>query len=206
MQLSLASGERRTEVFIHSLEMGHTAGTRAVKAMGAASKRFGIDGDREAVPLMLEVVYNRVVISGRSHWKRDTKVCTSINLTKACKNAEELDSKTECLQLTMTEVLKRQNSKSKKGFNQQLNLTEVKVDKVQVSGAGNTTFAVCLDQDEKKVLQSVTRCDISVCYKPDSSADWRRRRSQTSAQIQPLDPTFCSLLCLPIFTFGGALA
>lgn len=27
---------------------------------GAASKRFGIDGDREAVPLMLEVVYNRV--------------------------------------------------------------------------------------------------------------------------------------------------
>lgn len=49
------------------------------------------------------------------------------------------------------------------------------------------------------------RCDISVCYKPDSSTDWRRRRSQTSAQIQPLNPTFCSLLCLPIFTFGGAL-
>ncbi|XP_011610740.2 phosphoinositide 3-kinase regulatory subunit 5 isoform X2 [Takifugu rubripes] len=203
-ELSLASGERRTEVFIHSLEMGHTAGTRAVKAMGAASKRFGIDGDREAVPLMLEVVYNRVVISGRSHWKKDTKVCTSINLTKACKTPGELDSKMECLQLTMTEVLKRQNSKSKKGYNQ-LNLTEVKVDKVQVSGAGNTTFAVCLDQDEKKILQSVTRCDISVCYKPDSSTDWRLRRSQTSAQIQPLNPTFCSLLCLPIFTFSGAL-
>lgn len=28
------------------------------------------------------------------------------------------DSKMECLQLTMTEVLKRQNSKSKKGYNQ----------------------------------------------------------------------------------------
>ncbi len=28
--------------------------------VGAASKRFGIDGDREAVPLMLEVVYNKV--------------------------------------------------------------------------------------------------------------------------------------------------
>lgn len=27
---------------------------------GPASKRFGIDGDREAVPLMLEVMYNRV--------------------------------------------------------------------------------------------------------------------------------------------------
>lgn len=31
------------------------------------------------------------------------------------------------------------------------------MDKVQVSGAGNTTFAVCLDQDEKKILQRVTR-------------------------------------------------
>ncbi|XP_039649751.1 phosphoinositide 3-kinase regulatory subunit 5 isoform X2 [Perca fluviatilis] len=203
-ELTLACGERRTEVFVHSLELGHTAGTRAIKAMGAASKRFGIDGDREAVPLMLEVVYNKVVISGRSHWKRETKVCTSVNLTKACKNPEELDSKMECLQLTMTEVLKRQNCKSKKGYNQ-LSVTEVKVDKVQVSGAGNTTFAVCLDQDEKKILQSVTRCDISVCYKPDSSTDWRLRKSPTSAQIQPLNPTFCSLLCLPIVTFSGAL-
>ncbi|KAG7242363.1 hypothetical protein INR49_023492 [Caranx melampygus] len=169
-ELTLAGGERKTEVFVHSLELGHTAGTRAIKAMGAASKRFGIDGDREAVPLTLEVVYNRM----------------------------------ECLQLTMTEVLKRQNGKSKKGYNQ-LNVTEVKVDKVQVSGAENTTFAVCLDQDEKKILQSVTRCEISVCYKPDSSSDWSLRKSQTSAQIQPLHPTFCSLLCLPIVTFSGAL-
>lgn len=29
-------------------------------SVGAASKRFGIDGDREAVPLTLEVVYNKV--------------------------------------------------------------------------------------------------------------------------------------------------
>ncbi|CAB1344656.1 unnamed protein product [Coregonus sp. 'balchen'] len=192
-QMTLAGGERRTEVFIHSLELGHTAGTRAIKAMGAASKRFGIDGDREAVPLMLEVVYNRVVISGRSQWTTKDKVCTSINLTKACKNPEELDAKMECLQLTMTEVLKRQNSnKSKKGYNQQLSITEVKVDKVQVSGAGNTTFAVCLDQDEKKIFQGVT-----------SSTDWRLGQG-LSAQIQPLHPTFCSLLCLPIATFSGA--
>ncbi|KAM3624071.1 uncharacterized protein V6R79_018652 [Siganus canaliculatus] len=204
-ELTLAGGEKRTEVFVHSLELGHTAGTRAIKAMGAASKRFGIDGDREAVPLTLELMYNRVVISGRRQWKRETKVCTSVNLTKACKNPEELDSKMECLQLTMTEVLKRQNGKSKKGYNQQLSVTEVKVDKVQVNGAANTTFAVCLDQDEKKILQSVTRCDISVCYKPDSSADWRLRKSQSSGQIQPLNPTFCSLLCLPIVTFSGAL-
>lgn len=52
-------------------------------------------------------------------------------------------------------------------------------------------------------LVSNHRCDISVCYKPDSSSDWRL--SQTSAQIQPLNPTFCSLLCLPIVTFSGAL-
>ncbi|XP_038874040.1 phosphoinositide 3-kinase regulatory subunit 5-like [Salvelinus namaycush] len=203
-EMTLAGGERRTEVFIHSLELGHTAGTRAIKAMGAASKRFGIDGDREAVPLMLEVVYNRVVISGRSQWTKKDKVCTSINLTKACKNPEELDSKMECLQLTMTEVLKRQNSnKSKKGYNQQLSMTEVKVDKVQVSGTGNTTFAVCLDQDEKKIFQCVTRCEVSVCYKPDSSTDWRLDQG-LSAQIQPLHPTFCTLLCLPIATFSGA--
>lgn len=202
-ELTLAGGEKRTEVFVHSLELGHAAGTRAVKAMAAASKRFGIDGDREAVPLTLDIIYNRVVVSGRSQWKKERKVCTSVNLTKACKNPEELDSKMEYLQLSMTEVLKRQSGKSKKGFNQQLSLMEVKVDKVQVIGADNT-FAVCLDQDEKKILQSVTRCEISVCYKTDSS-DWTLRRPRPSAQIQPLNPTFCSLLCLPITTFSGAL-
>nr|XP_057937053.1 phosphoinositide 3-kinase regulatory subunit 5 [Doryrhamphus excisus] len=204
-ELTLAGGERRTEVFVHSLELGHTAGTRAIKAMGTASKRFGIDGDREAVPLQVDVMYNRVVISGRRQWKRETKLCTSMTLTKACKNPEELDSQLECLQLSMTEVLKRQSGKSKKGYNMQLSLTEVKVDKVQISGAADTTFAVCLDQDEKKILQSVVRCDISVCSKPDSSSDWRQRRAQMSAQIQPLHPTFCTLLCLPIVTFSGAL-
>lgn len=34
LQLTFAGGERRTEVFVHSLELGHTAGTRAIKAMG----------------------------------------------------------------------------------------------------------------------------------------------------------------------------
>uniref|UniRef100_A0A672JVT2 Phosphoinositide 3-kinase regulatory subunit 5 n=1 Tax=Sinocyclocheilus grahami TaxID=75366 RepID=A0A672JVT2_SINGR len=201
-ELTLAGGERRTEVFVHSLELGHTAGTRAIKAMGAASKRFGIDGDREAVPLSLEVTYNRIHISGRCQKTRAEKSCTSINLLKACRNLEELDSKMECLHLTMTEVLKRQNSKSKKGYNQQLTTTQVKVDKVQVSGTCSTTFAVCLDQDEKKVLQSVARCEVSVCYKSDSSTDWTKGRV-FSSQTQPLQPTFCSLLCLPVATFSG---
>uniref|UniRef100_A0A8C2DQG2 Phosphoinositide 3-kinase regulatory subunit 5 n=1 Tax=Cyprinus carpio TaxID=7962 RepID=A0A8C2DQG2_CYPCA len=190
--LSLLELPVNVVLFIHSLELGHTAGTRAIKAMGecgqtpanqiefvlslnglftssnvclqicsyfsgAASKRFGIDGDREAVPLSLEITYNQIHISGRSQKTRTEKSCTSINLLKACRNLEELDSKMECLHLTMTEVLKRQNSKSKKGYNQQLTTTQVKVDKVQVSGTCNTTFAVCLDQDEKKILQSVTR-------------------------------------------------
>ncbi|KPP67074.1 hypothetical protein Z043_114374 [Scleropages formosus] len=240
-ELTLAGGEKRTEVFIHSLELGHAAGTRAVKALGAASKRFGIDGDREAVPLSLEVVYNKVGqrpggqhpfavenvirrkpsqgtallstrcpqfscqvgVSGRSQWLRTDKVCTSISLTKACRRQEELDSKMERLQLTMTEVLKRQNSKSKKGYNQQLSTTEVKVDKVQVFGSSSTTFPVCLDQDEKKIFQSVTRCDVSVCYKPDGTADRRLRRVLPS-HTPPPNPTFCSLLCLPVATFGGA--
>lgn len=86
----------------------------------------------------------------------------------------------------MAEVLKRQSSKSKKNYNQvsggftrtsflpesafltlppppralgqHISVSEVKVDKVTVSGAGDgTTFAVCLDQDEKKFIQSVIR-------------------------------------------------
>ncbi|XP_062852618.1 phosphoinositide 3-kinase regulatory subunit 5 [Trichomycterus rosablanca] len=198
-ELTLAGGETRTEVFIHSLELGHTAGTRAIMAMGAASKRFGIDGNREAVPLSLELVYNRVYISGRSQKSKVEKVCTSINLTKMCRNLEELDPKMECLQMTVTEVLKRQNSKSKRNYNQQLSTTQVKVDKVRVSGADNTTFAVCLDQDEKKILQSVTRCEVSVCYKTDGSSDWLKMRTMYSQ----IEQASCSLLCLPISTFSG---
>lgn len=134
-------------------------------------------------------------------------------------------SKTECLNLAMTEVVKRQNSKSKKSFNQvtrvmvlshlvtggqpdvagekqggreelfggsiccwprglhegylaplpctgrctapgcsslrlffsqQISVSQIKVDKVQIIGV-QSSFAVCLDQDEQKILQSVTR-------------------------------------------------
>uniref|UniRef100_A0A8C9VN16 Phosphoinositide 3-kinase regulatory subunit 5 n=1 Tax=Scleropages formosus TaxID=113540 RepID=A0A8C9VN16_SCLFO len=184
-ELTLAGGEKRTEVFIHSLELGHAAGTRAVKALGAASKRFGIDGDREAVPLSLEVVYNKVGVSGRSQWLRTDKVCTSISLTKACRRQEELGTKS----------LWQTSSRSYQEI--------VKVDKVQVFGSSSTTFPVCLDQDEKKIFQSVTRCDVSVCYKPDGTADRRLRRVLPS-HTPPPNPTFCSLLCLPVATFGGA--
>ncbi|XP_067426475.1 phosphoinositide 3-kinase regulatory subunit 5-like [Thunnus thynnus] len=200
-ELTLAGGERRKEVFIHSLELGHTAGTRAVKAMGAASKRFGIDEEREAVPLTLNVAYNKVAVSGRNQWTKTEMVCTSINLYKACRKTEQLDSRVESLQLTMTEVLKRQCSKSKKSYNQHISMSEVKVDKVQVNGGDDgTTFSVCLDQDEKKFIQSVTRCEVSLCCKPGSSSDWRCYKT-SPGQVQPLHPSYCSLLCLPITSF-----
>ncbi|CAJ1075736.1 phosphoinositide 3-kinase regulatory subunit 5-like isoform X1 [Xyrichtys novacula] len=203
-ELTLVGGERRREVFIHSLELGHTAGTRAVKAMGSASKRFGIDGDREAVPLTLKVGYNKVAVSGRSQWTQTEMVCTSLNLHKACRKPEQLDSRLESLQLTMTEVLKRQSSKSKKGYNQHISISEVKVDKVQVSCVENgTTFAVCLDQDEKKFIQSVTRCEVSLCCKPGSGSDWRSYKP-SPGQVQPLHPSYCSLLCLPITSFSSS--
>uniref|UniRef100_A0A3Q1BAT4 Phosphoinositide 3-kinase regulatory subunit 5 n=1 Tax=Amphiprion ocellaris TaxID=80972 RepID=A0A3Q1BAT4_AMPOC len=196
-ELTLAGGERRKEVFIHSLELGHSAGTRAVKAMGAASKRFGIDKEREAVPLTLNVAYNKVAVSGRSQWIQTEIVCTSINLHKTCRKPEHL-------QLTMTEVLKRQCSKSKKSYNQHISVTEVKVDKMQVNGRDNgTTFAVCLDQDEKKFIQSVTRCDVSLCCKPGSGSDWRSYKP-LPGQVQPLHPSYCSLLCLPITSFSAS--
>ncbi|TNN59093.1 Phosphoinositide 3-kinase regulatory subunit 5 [Liparis tanakae] len=129
-ELTLAGGERRREVFIHSLELGHTAGTRAVKAM---------------------------------------------------------DARIESLQLTMTEVLKRQSAKSKKGCNQHISVSEVKVD----GGEEGTTFAVCLDQDEKKFIQRVT------------SSDWRSYKP-SPGQVQPLHPSYCSLLCLPITSFSAS--
>lgn len=200
-ELTFIGGEKMTEVFIHSLELGHSAATRAIKASGPGSKRLGIDGDREAIPLTLQIAYSKTAISGRSQWNDVEKVCTSVNLSKACKKYEELASKTECLNLTMTEVVKRQNSKSKKSFNQQLSVSQIKVDKVQIIGV-QSSFAVCLDQDEQKILQSVTRCEISVCYRPRDSDPLALRRSS----LTPQDPSeFHSLLCLPISTFSGAL-
>ncbi|XP_009878309.1 PREDICTED: phosphoinositide 3-kinase regulatory subunit 5 [Charadrius vociferus] len=199
-ELTFIGGEKMTEVFIHSLELGHSAATRAIKASGPGSKRLGIDGDREAIPLTLQIAYSKTAASGRSHWNDVEKVCTSINLSKACKKYEELASKTECLNLTVTEVVKRQNSKSKKSFNQ-ISVSQIKVDKVQIIGL-QSSFAVCLDQDEQKILQSVTRCEISVCYKPRDSDPFALRRST----LPPQDPSeFHSLLCLPIATFSGAL-
>ncbi|XP_068769401.1 phosphoinositide 3-kinase regulatory subunit 5 isoform X2 [Struthio camelus] len=199
-ELTFIGGEKMTEVFIHSLELGHSAATRAIKASGPGSKRLGIDGDREAIPLTLQIAYSKTAISGRSHWNDVEKVCTSVNLSKACKKYEELASKTECLNLTMTEVVKRQNSKSKKSFNQ-ISVSQIKVDKVQIIGV-QSSFAVCLDQDEQKILQSVTRCEISVCYKPRDSDPLALRRPS----LPPQDPSeFHSLLCLPIATFSGAL-
>ena len=41
-------------------------------------------------------------------------------------------------------------------FHQQISVSQIKVDKVQIIGL-QSSFAVCLDQDEQKILQSVTR-------------------------------------------------
>uniref|UniRef100_A0A8D2I6I9 Phosphoinositide 3-kinase regulatory subunit 5 n=1 Tax=Urocitellus parryii TaxID=9999 RepID=A0A8D2I6I9_UROPR len=200
-ELTFDTGEKTTEIFIHSLELGHSAATRAIKASGPGSKRLGIDGDREAVPLTLQIVYSKGAISGRSRWSNLEKVCTSVNLNKACQKQEELDSSMEALTLTLTEVVKRQNPKSKKGFNQ-ISTSQIKVDKVQIIGSSGCPFAVCLDQDERKILQSVVRCEVSPCYKPEK----RGLPPQKSPDLldQPT-PDLCSLLCLPIMTFSGAL-
>ncbi|XP_067860345.1 phosphoinositide 3-kinase regulatory subunit 5 [Heptranchias perlo] len=203
-ELTLAGGEKRSEVFVYSLELGQSAATRAIKASGPGSKRLGIDGDREAVPLALQIAYCKATVSRRSQWNNVEKNCTSVNLSKACKKYDELESNTEYLHLSMTEVVKRQNSKSKKSYNQQISVTQIKIDKVQIIGVNNTTFAVCLDQDEQKVLQSVTRCEVSVCYKPEDRVP-QKLKKHTSFQMQQQSSKFYSLLCLPIVTFSGAL-
>ncbi|XP_052614147.1 phosphoinositide 3-kinase regulatory subunit 5 isoform X3 [Peromyscus californicus insignis] len=200
-QLTFVTGEKTTEIFIQSLELGHSAATRAIKASGPGSKRLGIDDDREAVPLTLQIIYSKGAISGRSRWSNLEKVCTSVNLNKACQKPEELDSSMEMLTLTLTEVLKRQNPRSKKGFNQ-ISTSHIKVDKVQIIGSSSCPFAVCLDQDERKILQSVVRCEVSPCYKPEKSSLPPQRSFNQPAQAAP---DLCSLLCLPIMTFSGAV-
>ncbi|CAJ0926657.1 unnamed protein product [Ranitomeya imitator] len=117
-EITFDGGRKQTEVFIQSLEMGHSAALRAIKASGPGCKRLGIDGDREAIPFTLQIVYSKSSVSGRSRWSDGEKLCTSVSLRKACKTFEELDSKMECLNLTVREVVKRQNSKTKKCFNQ----------------------------------------------------------------------------------------
>ncbi|KAI4785159.1 hypothetical protein KUCAC02_037931, partial [Chaenocephalus aceratus] len=83
-------------------------------------------------------------------------------------------------------------------------VSEVKVDKVQVHGREDgTTFAVCLDQDEKKFIQSVTRCEVSLCSKSGSGSDWRSYKP-SPGQVQPLHPSYCSLLCLPLTSFSAS--
>ncbi|XP_044105014.1 phosphoinositide 3-kinase regulatory subunit 5 isoform X2 [Neovison vison] len=202
-ELTFITGEKMTEIFIHSLELGHSAAMRAIKASGPGSKRLGIDGDREAVPLTLQIIYSKGAISGRSRWSNMEKMCTSVNLSKACRKQEELDSSMEALTLNLTEVVKRQNPKSKKGFNQ-ISTSQIKVDKVQIIGSNCCPFAVCLDQDERKILQSVVRCEVSPCYKPEKSSLHTQPQWSPDLPSQAA-PDLCSLLCLPIMTFSGAL-
>ncbi|GAB5580514.1 phosphoinositide 3-kinase regulatory subunit 5 isoform X1 [Prionailurus iriomotensis] len=202
-ELTFVTGEKTTEIFLHSLELGHSAATRAIKASGPGSKRLGIDGDREAIPLTLQIIYSKGAISGRSRWSSMEKVCTSVNLSKACQKPEELDSSMEALTLNLTEVVKRQNPKSKKGFNQ-ISMSQIKVDKIQIIGSNGCSFAVCLDQDERKIVQSVVRCEVSPCYKPEKSG-LRPQPQRTPDQPAQAVPDLCSLLCLPIMTFSGAL-
>ncbi|XP_030152965.1 phosphoinositide 3-kinase regulatory subunit 5 isoform X6 [Lynx canadensis] len=202
-ELTFVTGEKMTEIFLHSLELGHSAATRAIKASGPGSKRLGIDGDREAIPLTLQIIYSKGAISGRSRWSSMEKVCTSVNLSKACRKPEELDSSMEALTLNLTEVVKRQNPKSKRGFNQ-ISMSQIKVDKIQIIGSNGCSFAVCLDQDERKIVQSVVRCEVSPCYKPEKSG-LRPQPQRTPDQPAQAVPDLCSLLCLPIMTFSGAL-
>ena len=49
----------------------------------------------------------------------------------------------------------------------------------------------------------ICRCEVSLCCKPGSSSDWRSYKP-LPGQVQPLHPSYCSLLCLPITSFSGS--
>ncbi|XP_063817115.1 phosphoinositide 3-kinase regulatory subunit 5 isoform X2 [Pseudophryne corroboree] len=199
-EITFDGGRKQTEVFIQSLELGHSAALRAIRASGPGCKRLGIDGDREAIPFTLQIVFSKSSVSGRSRWSNGEKVCTSVSLRKACKTYEELDSKMDCLNLTVREVVKRQNSKTKKSFNQ-ISISQIKVDKAQIIAQNGGTFPLCLDQDERKILQRVIKCEVSPCYKPEMK-DFRKMYRPHWSQTP--EDQFCSLLCLPVATFSGA--
>ncbi|KAE8577260.1 hypothetical protein XENTR_v10004503 [Xenopus tropicalis] len=202
-EITFDGGGKQTEVFIQCLELGHSAALRAIRASGPGCKRLGIDGDRDAIPFTLQIVYSKSSVSGRSRWSNGEKVCTSVSLRKACTTYQELDSKTECLNLTVREVVKRQNSKTKKSFNQ-ICTSHIKIDKAQIIAQHGGTFPLCLDQDERKILQRVIKCEVSPCYKPEGRDFCRRNRPPSWSQASQNQSEFCSLLCLPIATFSGA--
>ncbi|KAG8431953.1 hypothetical protein GDO86_019008, partial [Hymenochirus boettgeri] len=196
-EITFDSGGKQTEVFIQCLELGHSAALRAIRASGAGSKRLGIDGDRDAIPFTLQIVYSKSSVSGRSRWSNGEKVCTSVSLRKSCRH-----NKMECLTLTMREVVKRHNSKTKKSYNQICN-SQIKIDKAQIIAQHGSTFPLCLDQDERKILQRVKKCEVSPCYKPESRDSCRRNRLPSWSQTSHSQSEYCSLLCLPITTFSG---
>uniref|UniRef100_UPI00358F51C9 phosphoinositide 3-kinase regulatory subunit 5-like n=1 Tax=Myxine glutinosa TaxID=7769 RepID=UPI00358F51C9 len=162
VELTLASGERRHEVFALHLELGFLADRRAIHAAGKARNRFGVEGDQEAVPLALSVTYYKRFLSGRTRKHSADKHCTSIKM--------ERDSKLEgdfmVLKLTFMEVIKRsQGGKGKALANQQLAMTQAWADKVSIrrsSTKRSSSFAICFDQDENKIFQNIIQCDVNL--------------------------------------------
>uniref|UniRef100_A0A8C0K3J2 Phosphoinositide 3-kinase regulatory subunit 5 n=1 Tax=Canis lupus dingo TaxID=286419 RepID=A0A8C0K3J2_CANLU len=180
-ELTFITGEKMTEIFIHSLELGHSAATRAIKASGACCLSPGETGPRGRGPrvweggaasprgLLLGALVSSRLWEGGGQGVRGRRVS---GLTTG-----------PCFQISTSQI---------------------KVDKVQIIGSNGCPFAVCLDQDERKILQSVVRCEVSPCYKPEKSS--LRPQPQRSPDLPAQEaPDLCSLLCLPIMTFSGAL-
>nr|XP_061830513.1 phosphoinositide 3-kinase regulatory subunit 5-like [Nerophis lumbriciformis] len=142
----------------------------------------------------------RSLLSGAQEAQRGTSVGNSDILWSTLRTAR---SRGENLWLSVREVVKKQcPPKSKKSTSlQHVSITGEKVNKVEVSsGTEGQTFAVCLDQDQRKFLQSVSRLEVSLCCKPGS---WKLDR-QSPGQVRPLHPSYCSLLCLPVVSFSAA--
>ncbi|KAF3846887.1 hypothetical protein F7725_003965 [Dissostichus mawsoni] len=141
-------------------------------------------------PVLLQLYQAEVAVSGRSQWTQTEMVCTSINLYKACRKPEQLGQ--------IKSLLSRYKNRKSAADNDR------SPEELQVHGREDgTTFAVCLDQDEKKFIQSVTRCEVSLCSKSGSGSDWRSYKP-SPGQVQPLHPSYCSLLCLPLTSFSAS--
>ncbi|XP_078729154.1 phosphoinositide 3-kinase regulatory subunit 5-like [Lampetra fluviatilis] len=196
IEITLASGDVKKEVFICQLELGFLADRRAILAAGSAQKRFGIEGDREAVPIHLQIAYCKTSLSKRIHWHTMEKTCTSVRIIQ---NADR-DAGMGTLNLTLLEVVRRsQGSKGKSAYNQQLNALEVRVDKVQLTAAGGSNFSLCIDRDDKKVFRNITRCEVRPCCQVNAPA--HGALAGVSHLARPTQPPNCEPFCLPISLF-----
>lgn len=67
----------------------------------------------------------------------------------------------------------------------------------------NVNHNLSVSESNAVLLCLARRCEVSLCCKPGSGLDWRTYQPLLG-QVQPLHPSYCSMLCLPITSFSSS--